>query len=95
MRMPTDPVCPRKVACLCLQPTDPSSTHNGRERYLWANTASHDEVGDSFPIALECPMQLLSVGSVSMSNALIMGICGDLAPSDPDTLTYIGAFQTR
>jgi hypothetical protein len=30
-----------------------------------------------------------------MSNALIMGICGDLAPTDPDTLTYIGGFQTR
>jgi len=40
-------------------------------------------------------MQLLSVGSDPMSNALIMSIYGDLAPTDPDTLTYIGAFQTR
>lgn len=29
-----------------------------------------------------------------MSNALIMGICGDLTPTDQDTLTYISGFQT-
>jgi hypothetical protein len=47
-----------------MEPANLFSVYDGSGQYLWANTASHTEAGNSFLIALECIMQLLSVGFI-------------------------------